>query len=80
MKATVTITLKPGVLDPQGKAIHTALGHMGFMGVLDVRQGKIIELELDEQDERTARTLVERMCEQLLTNTVIEDYTITIEE
>lgn len=78
MKATVTITLKNGVLDPQGKAIQHALAALGFGGVEDVRQGKLIELQLAETDEDTARKRVERMCEQLLANQVIENYSVEI--
>jgi len=74
MKARVKITLKSGVLDPQGKAIENALGSLGFTGVGDVRQGKYIELELAERDEAKARAAVERMCRELLANTVIENY------
>ena len=79
MKATVHITLKKGVLDPQGKAIGHALGGLGFNGVGDVRQGKFIEIELDDvSDENEAREKVTKMCEQLLANPVIEDYEIDI--
>ena len=74
MKARITITLKPGVLDPQGKAIEGALGSLGFKGVGDVRQGKYIELALAETDRRKAEAAVERMCKELLANTVIESY------
>lgn len=78
MKARIKVTLKSGVLDPQGKAIENALGALGFEGVDDVRQGKYIEVELDETDPDTARAQVERMCEKLLANTVIENYAIEI--
>lgn len=74
MKARILITLKNGVLDPQGKAIEGALGSLGFSGVHDVRQGKYIELDLDEADEARARDTVEKMCRELLANTVIENY------
>jgi len=74
MKARIKITLKNGVLDPQGKAIASALGSLGFAGVEDVRQGKYIEVELTEADEAKAKTQVERMCKDLLANTVIENY------
>ncbi len=74
MKAHIKITLKPGVLDPQGKAIEHALGSLGFNGVDEVRQGKFIEVELAEMDEASARAAVEQMCEKLLANTVIENY------
>lgn len=79
MKARVNITLKPGVLDPQGKAIAHALGNLGFEGVGEVRQGKVIEIDLDAADEAEARKSVEAMCEQLLANTVIENYAVEIE-
>ncbi len=74
MKAKVIITLKNGVLDPQGKAIEGALAGLGFGGVDDVRQGKLIEVTLSETDEQSARQQVEKMCEDLLANTVIENY------
>ena len=78
MKARVHITLKQGVLDPQGKAIGHALGTLGFAGVGSVRQGKLIELELSESDPTKARSQIEAMCKQLLANTVIEDYSIDL--
>jgi phosphoribosylformylglycinamidine synthase subunit PurS len=74
MKARIKITLKTGVLDPQGRAIQNALGAIGIPGIGDVRQGKYIEVELAETDEAKARGLVERMCKDLLANTVIENY------
>jgi phosphoribosylformylglycinamidine synthase len=74
MKARIRITLKNGVLDPQGKAIQGALGALGFSGVEDVRQGKYIEVALSEKDEARAKAEVERMCRDLLANTVIENY------
>jgi phosphoribosylformylglycinamidine synthase len=74
MRARIHITLKNGVLDPQGKAIQGALGALGFMGVDDVRQGKYIEVQLAEKDETKAKAEVERMCKELLANTVIENY------
>ncbi|MBM3486137.1 MAG: phosphoribosylformylglycinamidine synthase subunit PurS [Alphaproteobacteria bacterium] len=80
MKARVHVTLKKGVLDPQGQAIAHALGTLGFAGVGDVRQGKYIEIELAETDRATARARVEKMCAQLLANPVIEDYAIEIAE
>ncbi len=78
MKARVHVTLKPGVLDPQGQAIAHALGTLGFEGVGDVRQGKMIEIELAETDADTAEASVREMCEKLLANTVIENYHIDI--
>lgn len=79
MKARIRITLKNGVLDPQGKAIAHALGSLGFSGIGNVRQGKYIEVELDETDRAAAEKTVERMCEQLLANTVIENYSYELE-
>ena len=79
MKAIVRVTLKTGVLDPQGKAIRHALGALGFGGVEKVRQGKLIEVELDETDPAKARETVEKMCRDLLANTVIENYEVEIE-
>jgi phosphoribosylformylglycinamidine synthase len=78
MKARVTVMLKSGVLDPQGKAIGQALGRLGFDGVGDVRQGKVIELELSETDQARARAKLSEMCEKLLANTVIENYAIEL--
>jgi phosphoribosylformylglycinamidine synthase len=78
LKARIRITLKNGVLDPQGKAIEGALGALGFKGVEDVRQGKYIEVALAETDEAKARDQVERMCKDLLANTVIENYTFEL--
>ncbi len=75
MKARIKITLKTGVLDPQGRAIQNVLGAMGIGGVKDVRQGKFIEVDLDETDEVRAKATVERMCKDLLVNTVIENFT-----
>ena len=74
MRARIRITLKHGVLDPQGKAIENALASLGFKGVNDVRQGKSIEVDLAEKDEGKARELVEQICKELLANTVIENY------
>lgn len=78
MKARVHITLKKGVLDPQGKAIAHALASLGFAGVSDVRQGKYIELDVEGSDAAKARADVTAMCEKLLANTVIENYTVDI--
>lgn len=74
MKARIRVTLKPGVLDPQGKAIQNALASLGFTGVDDVRQGKYIEVDLAETNEGRAREQVESICKELLANTVIENY------
>lgn len=79
MKARVHVTLKNGVLDPQGKAIQHALGSLGFDGVDDVRQGKYIELDLSTTDKAVAEANVEEMCKKLLANMVIENYSIDIE-
>jgi phosphoribosylformylglycinamidine synthase len=79
MKARIKITLKNGVLDPQGKAIEHALGSLGITGVQEVRQGKFIEVALSEPTEAKARETVERMCKELLANTVIENYSYEIE-
>jgi phosphoribosylformylglycinamidine synthase PurS subunit len=79
MKAHVHITLKSGVLDPQGKAVQNALGALGFDGVDSVRQGKYMEIDLAETDAAKAKTDLETMCEKLLANTVIENYKIDIE-
>lgn len=78
MKARVFITLKNGVLDPQGKAISNALHGLGFAKVGEVRQGKIIDIELAETDKTRARTVLKDMCERLLANTVIEKYEIEL--
>ena len=78
MKAHIHITLKKGVLDPQGKAIENALKTLGFDEVRNVRQGKFIEIELDEKDPEVAEKQVSKMSEQLLANTVIENYQIDI--
>ncbi len=78
MKARVHVTLKPGVLDPQGKAIGNALAGLGFAGVGEVRQGKLIELDLVETDAARARDQVAAMCKALLANPVIEDYAIEL--
>ncbi len=78
MKAKVIVTLKNGVLDPQGKAIENTLTHLGFDGVESARQGKIIELDLAETDKAKAEASLKDMCEKLLANTVIEDYEIEL--
>ena len=79
MRARVHVTLKTGVLDPQGEAIRHALGALGFDGINGVRQGKVIELDLAETDPSAAEATVRDMCEKLLSNTVIENYAISIE-
>ncbi|MGB5092353.1 MAG: phosphoribosylformylglycinamidine synthase subunit PurS [Parvibaculum sp.] len=80
MKARIKVTLKNGVLDPQGKAIEGALGALGFSGVDSVRQGKYIEVELLEQDRAKAHAAIDEMCRKLLANTVIENYAIELDE
>ncbi len=79
MKVLVTVMLKPGVLDPQGKAIGHALQGLGFTGVGEVRAGKLIELELAETDPAKARAVAEDMARRLLSNTVIESYRVSVE-
>ncbi len=79
MRAKVHVTLKNGVLDPQGEAVRHALGTLGFEGVSGVRQGKVIELDLDDTDKEAALARVDDMCRKLLANTVIEDYAISID-
>jgi phosphoribosylformylglycinamidine synthase PurS subunit len=79
VKATVTVMLKTGVLDPQGKAIGHALGTLGFAGVGEVRAGKIIELELAETDPAKARAQAEEMARKLLANTVIESFRVSVD-
>ena len=78
IKARVTVTLKNGVLDPQGKAIVGALGSLNFEGVNSVRQGKVFDLEVEGSDKAKAEAEIKAMCQKLLANTVIEDYAIVI--
>ncbi|HHS82212.1 MAG TPA: phosphoribosylformylglycinamidine synthase subunit PurS [Devosia sp.] len=78
VKARVTVTLKNGVLDPQGQAIRNALKGLDFPGIASVRQGKVFDIALDDTSEPDAEKLLQAMCEKLLANTVIEDYTIRI--
>jgi phosphoribosylformylglycinamidine synthase PurS subunit len=78
MKARVFVTLKTGVLDPQGAAIRHALGTLGFDGVEAVRQGKVIDLDLAEADPAKAEAAAAEMCKKLLANTVIENYSVEI--
>lgn len=80
MKAKVYITLKNGVLDPQGKAVAGALANLGFSEVADVRQGKFVEIELKEKDKAKATAQVKQMCEKLLANTVMENYQFDLVE
>ncbi len=78
IKARVTVTLKNGVLDPQGKAIEHALGSLGFDGVGSVRQGKVFDVEIEGSDKARAEADIKAMCDKLLANTVIENYAISI--
>ena len=78
MKAVVTVMLKDGVLDPQGRAIGHALGNLGFKGVGEVRAGKVIELELAETDPALAKAAAEEMARRLLANTVIEGFRVDL--
>jgi phosphoribosylformylglycinamidine synthase len=78
IKARIIVTLKNGVLDPQGKAIEGALGTLGFSGVEGVRQGKVFDIVLDHADRKKAESDLKSMCEKLLANTVIEDYSISV--
>ncbi len=76
MKISVTVTLKKDVLDPQGKVVEQTLKNMGHENIENVRQGKYFEIELSENDEKKAEKIIEEICKKLLTNVVIEDYTI----
>jgi phosphoribosylformylglycinamidine synthase subunit PurS len=78
IKARVTVTLKKGVLDPQGKAIEGALGTLGFSGVGSVRQGKVFDLVLEHDDQAKAEAELKAMCEKLLANMVIEDFSVAL--
>jgi phosphoribosylformylglycinamidine synthase len=79
MKATIIVTLKNGVLDPQGKAIEGALSGLGFEGIHNVRQGKFFEMDIDADSPDAARKSAESACEKLLANTVIENYKVIVE-
>ncbi|TPK63989.1 MULTISPECIES: phosphoribosylformylglycinamidine synthase subunit PurS [unclassified Mesorhizobium] len=78
MKARITVTLKDGVLDPQGKAIEHALSGLGFEGIGSVRQGKVFDVELAGTDKAKAEADLKAMCDRLLANTVIENYSVTL--
>ncbi|WAJ30703.1 phosphoribosylformylglycinamidine synthase subunit PurS [Antarcticirhabdus aurantiaca] len=78
IKARIVVTLKNGVLDPQGKAIEGALSNLGFSGVGGVRQGKVFDVVLDGDDKAGAKERLSQMCEKLLANTVIENYSVEI--
>ena len=79
MKAKVYVSLKPGILDPQGKAIQHSVELLGFNGIADVRQGKYFEIALDDANEQEAREAVARMAREVLSNPIIEDYRVEIE-
>ncbi|MEE2953099.1 phosphoribosylformylglycinamidine synthase [Fulvimarina manganoxydans] len=79
IKARITVTLKNGVLDPQGKAIEGACRNLGFEGLASVRQGKVFDVEIEGDDRDGAKARLDAMCEKLLANTVIEDYSITLD-
>ncbi len=76
MKISATVTLKKDVLDPQGKVVSQTLKNMGYENIVSVRQGKYFEIELNETDEGKAKEIIENICKKLLSNIVIEDYTI----
>ena len=78
MKISVKVTLKKDVLDPQGKVVNQTLKNMGYDNVINVRQGKYFEIELNESNKEEAKKIIEEICKKLLTNTVIEDYTINL--
>ena len=78
MKISATVTLKKEVLDPQGKVVSQTLKNMGYNNVINIRQGKYFDIELDETDKEKAKKIAEEICKKLLTNTVIEDYTINL--
>ena len=79
MKISATVTLKKEVLDPQGKVVSQTLKNMGYKSVINVRQGKYFEIELNEADKEKAKKIVEEISKKLLTNIIIEDYTINLE-
>ena len=78
MKISATVTLKKEVLDPQGKVVSQTLRNMGYDTIVNVRQGKYFDIELNESDKEKAKKIVEEVCKKLLTNVVIEDYTINL--
>ena len=78
MKISATVTLKKEVLDPQGKVVDQTLKNMGYKNIVSVRQGKYFDIELEEMDKEKAKKIAEEICKKLLTNTVIEDYTINL--
>mgnify|MGYP001468594089 FL=1 len=78
MKISATVTLKKEVLDPQGKVVSQTLKNMGYDNIVNVRQGKYFDIELNETDKEKAKKIAEEICKKLLTNIVIEDYTINL--
>jgi len=78
LKISATVTLKKDVLDPQGKVVGQTLKNMGYKNIVNVRQGKYFDIELDETDKEKAKKIAEEICKKLLTNIVIEDYTINV--
>jgi len=78
LKISATVTLKKDVLDPQGKVVNQTLKNMGYENIINVRQGKYFEIEINETDEEKAKKIVEEICKKLLANIVIEDYTINL--
>ena len=78
MKISAIVTLKKEVLDPQGKVVSQTIKNMGYQNIINVRQGKHFEIEINEKDQEKAKKLVEEICKKLLTNTVIEDYKIDL--
>ena len=80
MKISATVTLKKEVLDPQGKVVSQTLKNMGYKNIVNVRQGKYFDIELDETDKEKAKKIAEEICKKLLTNIVIEDYTISLKQ
>ena len=78
MKISAIVTLKNEVLDPQGKVVHQTLKNMGYNNIINIRQGKFFEIEINESDKEKAKVFVEEICKKLLTNTIIEDYKIDL--
>ena len=78
MKISATVTLKKDVLDPQGKVVNQTLKNMGYDKIINVRQGKYFEIEINESDKEKAKKIIEEICKKLLTNIIIEDYTIDL--
>ena len=78
MKISATVTLKKEVLDPQGKVVSQTLKNMGYKNIINVRQGKYFDIEIDENDKEKGKKIIEEVCKKLLANIVIEDYTINL--